>query len=55
MCDDTNAVDVRTDAVEVRTDTVDLILYIKWCDALKSGYNVIERRSVVINFVYVMT
>ena len=41
-------------AVYVRTDTVDLISYIKWCDVLKSGYDVIER-SVVMNFVYVMT
>ena len=47
--------DVRTDTVDVRTDTVDLILYIKWCDVLKSGYDVIGRRSVVMNFVYVMT
>ena len=47
--------DVRTDAVDVWTDTVDLMSYIKWCDVLKSGYDVIERRSVVMNFVNVMT
>ena len=46
--------DVRTDAVDVRTDRVDLMSYIKWCDVLKSGYDVIER-SVVMNFVNVMT
>ena len=39
----------------VRTDTVDLMSYIKWCDVLKSGYDVIERRSDVMNSVYVMT
>ena len=41
-CDD-------TDAVDVRTDTVDLMSFIKWCDVLKSGYDVIERRSVVMS------
>ena len=48
MCDD-------TDAVDVRTDTVDLMSYIKWCDVLKSGYDVIERRSDVMNSVYVVS
>ena len=35
-CDD-------TDAVDVRKHTVDLMSYIKWCDVLKSGSDVIER------------
>ena len=39
----------------VRTDIVDLISYIKWIDVLKSGYDVIERRSDVMNSVYVMS
>ena len=54
-CDVIDRLDVMTHAVDVRTDTVDLISYIKWCDVLKSGYDVIERRSVVMNFVNVMT
>ena len=44
-----------TDAVDVRTDTVDLMSYIKLCDVLKCGYDVIERRSDVMNSVYVMS
>ena len=47
-CDD-------TDTVDVRSDTEDLMSYIKWCDVLKSGYDVIERRSDVMNAVYVMS
>ena len=47
-CDD-------TDTVDVRSDTVDLKSYIKWCDVLKSRYDVIERRSDVMNAVYVMS
>ena len=43
-----------TDIVDVRSDTVDLISYIKWCDVLKSGCDVIERRSDVMNAVFVM-
>ena len=35
-CDD-------TDAVDVRKHTVDLMSYIKWCDVLKSGSDVIEK------------
>ena len=38
-----------------RSDTVDLMSYIKWCDVVKSGNNVIERRSDVINAMYVMS
>ena len=34
---------------------MDLISYIKWFDVLKSGYDVIERRSDVMNSLYVMT
>ena len=48
MCDD-------TDAVDVRKHSVDLMSCIKWCDVLKSGYDVIERRSDVMNSVYVMS
>ena len=48
MCDD-------TDTVDVRSDTVDLISYIKRCDVLKSGCDVIERRSDVMNAIYVMS
>ena len=47
--------DLRTDAVDVWTDKVDLMSYRKWCDVLKSGYDVIERRSDVMNSVYVMS
>ena len=41
--------------MDVRRDTVDLMSYIKWCDVLKSGYDVIEIRSDVMNSVYVMS
>ena len=41
--------------MDVRSDTVDLMSYIKWCDVLKSGYDVIERRSDVMNAVYVIS
>ena len=41
--------------MDVRKHTVELMSYIKWCDVLKSGYDVIERRFVVMNFVNVMT
>ena len=34
---------------------MDLMSYIKWCDVLKSGYDVIERISDVMNSLYVMT
>ena len=47
-CDD-------TDTVDVRSDRVYLMSYIKWCDVLKSGCDVIERRSDVMNAVYVMS
>ena len=40
--------------MDVRADTEDLISYIKWCDVLKSGCDVIERRSDVMNAVFVM-
>ena len=33
---------------------MDLISYIKWCDVLKSGCDVTERRSHVMNAVFVM-
>ena len=41
--------------MDVRIDTVDLMSYIMWYDVLKSGYDVIERRSDVMNSVYVMS
>ena len=34
---------------------MDLMSYIKWCDVLKSGYDVIERRSDVTQKVGVMS
>ena len=41
--------------MDVKSDAVDLMSYITWCDVLKSGYDVIERRSDVMNSVYVMS
>ena len=41
--------------MDVRSDTVDLMSYIKWCDVLKNGCDVIERRSDVMNAVCVMS
>ena len=41
--------------MDVRSDTVDLMSYVKWCDVLKSGCDAIERRSDVMNAVYVMS
>ena len=62
LCDDTDTVAVmssigwvwwhRCSGHEDRYSGLDVI---KWCDVLKSGYDVIERRSVVMNFVYVMS
>ena len=40
--------------MDVRSDTVDMISYIKCGDVLKSGCDVIERRSDVMNAVFVM-
>ena len=40
--------------MDVRSGTVDLISYINWCNVLKSGWDVIERRSDVMNAVFVM-
>ena len=37
------------------SDTVDLMSYIKWCDVLKGGCDVIKRRSDVMNAVFVMS
>ena len=37
--------------MDLRSDTVELISYINWCDVLKSGCDVIERRSDVMNAV----
>ena len=37
------------------SDIVDLMSYIKWCDVLKSGCDVIERRSDAMNAVFVMS
>ena len=37
------------------SDTVDLMSYIKWCDVLKNGCDVITRRSDVMNAVFVMS
>ena len=41
--------------MNVRSDRVDLMSYIKWCDVLKSGCDVIETRSDVMNAVFVMS
>ena len=41
--------------MEARSDTVDLMSYIKWCDVLKSGCDVIEKRSDVMNRVFVVS
>ena len=40
--------------MDVRSDTVDLMSYIKWCDVLKNGCDVIYRISDVMNAVFVM-
>ena len=48
LCDD-------TDTVDVRSDTENLMPYIKRFDVLKSGYHVIERKSDVMNAMYVMS
>ena len=40
--------------MDVMSDTLDLIYYIKWCDFLKSGSDVIERSSDVMNVVFVI-
>ena len=37
------------------SDTVDLMSYIKWSDVLKNGCDVIQRRSDVMNAVFVMS
>ena len=41
--------------MDVKSDAVDLMSYIKWCYVLKSGCDVIERRSDVMNAMYVMS
>ena len=41
--------------MDVRSDTVDLMSYTKWCNVLKSGCDVIERRSDVMKEVFVMS
>ena len=41
--------------MDVRSDTVDLMSYIKWCDVVKSRYDVIERRTDVMDAVYMMS
>ena len=41
----------RLDEAQAGIKTIGL----KWCDVLKSGYDVIERRSDVMNSVYVMS
>ena len=44
-----------TDTMDVRSDTVDLMSYIKWGDVLKSGCDVIQRRSDVMNRLFVVS
>ena len=39
--------------LDMSSDTVDLMSYKKWCDALKSGSDVIYRRTDVMNAVFV--
>ena len=41
--------------MDLRLDTVDLMSHIKWRDVLKSGCDVIKRRSDVMNAMYVMS
>ena len=45
--------------MEVRSDTVvsfrHFMSYIKWCDFLKNGCDVIQRRSDVMNRVFVVS
>ena len=41
--------------MEVTSDRVDLMSYIKWCDVLKNGCDVIQRRSDVMNRVFVVS
>ena len=38
--------------MDVRSDTVALMSSIKWCDVLKSGCDVIQRRSDVMNSLF---
>ena len=45
----------ETDTLHMRSVIVDLMSYIKWCDVLKSGCDVTERRSDVMNAVFVMS
>ena len=47
-CDD-------TDTVDMTSDTVDLMPYIMWCDVLKSGCDVIQRRSDIMNTVFLVS
>ena len=44
-----------TDTMDVRSDTADLMSYIKWCNVLKNECDVIQRRSDVMNRVYVVS
>ena len=41
--------------MDVRSDTADVMSYIKWCDVLKNGCDVIQRRSDVMNRVFVVS
>ena len=44
-----------TDIEEVRSDRVDLMSYIKWCDVLNCGYDVICSAYDVIHIMAVMS
>ena len=41
--------------MDVRSDTVDLMSYIKWCDALKSGCDVVYTVVVMTQIMAVMS
>ena len=44
-----------TDTMDVRSDTADLMSYIMCCDVLKNECDVIQRRSDVMNRVFVVS
>ena len=41
--------------MDVRSDAADLMSYIQWCDVLKNGCDVIQRRSDDMNSVFVVS
>ena len=54
-CDVINRVGVMTDTMDVRSDTVDLMSYIKWCDVIRSGCDVVCSAYDFIHIVAVMS